>query len=101
MREGTPTAIAREVRRLLDNEEQRSSLARAGRLRAKQFSWKRAAADTCLVYARVLEEASPTEVSDEEREGCWDEFHEPAFEELADRLNSSSAEESPSRPQGD
>lgn len=70
-------------------------------MRAEQFSWEKAAADTYLVYARVLEEASPTEVSDEESEGCWDEFHELAFEELADRLNSSSAEESPSKPQGD
>ena len=100
VREGTPTAIAREVRRLLDNEEERSALARAGRLRAEQFSWGKAAADTHLVYARVLKEGSPREVSDEEREGCWDEFHELAFEELADRLNWAGAEESLSTSQG-
>ncbi len=47
------TAIRDGLRALLRDEERRSALSEAGRDRAAQFSWRRAADETYEVYARV------------------------------------------------
>lgn len=49
-----PEAIADAMHRVLLDEELRSSLIEAGRLRMQHFSWKRTAQDTL----KVLEEAA-------------------------------------------
>jgi glycosyltransferase involved in cell wall biosynthesis len=49
--------IAAALRRLLSDEALRAQLSAAGRERAAQFSWARAAEETHRVYERVLEQA--------------------------------------------
>jgi glycosyltransferase involved in cell wall biosynthesis len=48
-------AIGAAIERLLDDEELRERLARAGPLRAAEFSWERTAAGTLASYERALE----------------------------------------------
>jgi glycosyltransferase involved in cell wall biosynthesis len=47
-------ALAGELDRLVSDEQERRALADAGRRRAREFSWRRTAADVTSVYRAVL-----------------------------------------------
>ena len=82
-REGTAEEMAKEVDRVLEDEQLRYSLVEAGRDRAKQFPWENAVSATYRVYERVLNEEGESEPSPEERERDWEEFLWLLLEEAA------------------
>ena len=84
VKEGTAAELAEAMKTLLENEDLKSKLARAGYERAKRFSWDATAQKTHEIYDRILDEQFVMETDPADREACWEEFHLLSFAVIAD-----------------